>query len=146
VEILQEAFIRHVVQGSSRCEQQFFVRHSSQWKRRRSWSSKEWSESQTVIYCELSYLIVILKKCQQTQSSNPEPIIISHGDLVYVTIVKKMKPTTTASSYILVGSIPNHHVLTQALLQLQASNLIFLRVNAGMNPFKQTKTDPEQFI
>jgi predicted sugar kinase len=29
--------------------------------------------------CELVYVTVILKKCQKTQSSNPEPIIIRHG-------------------------------------------------------------------
>jgi hypothetical protein len=31
----------------------FFACYSSQWKRRRSWSSEEWSEPQAAIYCEL---------------------------------------------------------------------------------------------
>jgi hypothetical protein len=49
-----------VVQGSSVCEQEFFVRHLSQRKRRHSQSSKEWSESWSVIDCELLYSTVIL--------------------------------------------------------------------------------------
>jgi hypothetical protein len=35
----------NVLPGSSRSEQEYFIRHSSQWKRRCSWFSKEWSES-----------------------------------------------------------------------------------------------------
>jgi hypothetical protein len=52
--LIQEIRQTDVVQGSSMCEQELFFRHSSQWKRTRSWSSKEWSEPQTVIDCEPS--------------------------------------------------------------------------------------------
>jgi hypothetical protein len=38
----------------------FVVRHSSQQKRRHSWSSTEWSESETFVDCQLLYLIVIV--------------------------------------------------------------------------------------
>jgi hypothetical protein len=77
----------------------FVVQHSSQQKRRCSWSSKGWSKSYAVTDCELLYLVVIVvdvpvnpiikSRTHCISNSNPEYVTIFIPNDISISVAKK---------------------------------------------------------